>query len=114
MFNPMAVTKAIVDRIRTGEGTDLILVHNPESSISYGSYRCQDCGSSFYGGGEALHKKDCPRAGSYAGLEYLLGDVAIRKVLGGSGSLNPCTADDVREQLPEHVARIEGQKPETA
>lgn len=87
-------------------GTDLILRHDPIGTMSYGYFVCQDCGSSMYGGGPFFHRKTCTREG-YAGLEYVMGDKAIFSVLQGRGSLNPVTAEDIRRQLPEVVARIE-------
>lgn len=85
----------------------LVLRYDPDGTVSYGYYRCQDCGSSFFGGGPALHNKGCARD-SYEGLEYYLGDKAIGCILDGTDRINPVTAADVRAQLPDVAARLEG------
>lgn len=48
------------------------LVHDPDSKRGYGHWKCTLCGKTFYGGGSALHKPDCPDYvdRSYTNCEY--------------------------------------------
>jgi predicted nucleic acid-binding Zn-ribbon protein len=89
--------------------TDLEIIYDLEKEgMSYGIFACQNCGNRFYGGGDALHSKGCPRKG-YAGLQYIIGRKAFEVILskGHGHGLNPITADDLREQLPNIVAARE-------
>lgn len=89
--------------------SSLVIKYDPDpEAMSYGWYRCPECEAQFYGGGPALHKKNCPSSGrGYEGLEYWIGDVAIRAILKRTGSLNPVDASFVRAALPVEVARVE-------
>lgn len=89
----------------------LVVVLDPEEEGIYGFFRCQDCGSEFYGGGDAIHKRDCPRRETgYQGLEYVVGRKAFASILTSEHHLNPISADDLRRDLPEEVRRFEEQR----
>jgi hypothetical protein len=100
-----SMTKDIVLSCLDGEGLDLHMVnplaekspektqfkYDPESTVSYGSWECPECGSSFYGGGPAIHKEECSKkAGGYAGLTYLFSKSEADAILaGGTAMFSP-------------------------
>jgi hypothetical protein len=45
-------------------------VYDPSSEMSYGHWRCEPCGSSFYGGGKVIHQKNCDTKADYGDLTY--------------------------------------------
>jgi hypothetical protein len=97
-----SMTKDIVLSCLDGEGLDLHMVnplaegplektqfkYDRESTVSYGSWECPECGSSFYGGGPAIHKEGCSKkAEGYAGLTYLFSKAEADTILAGKPAM---------------------------
>lgn len=80
----------------------LNVLYSPDSDLSYGCYHCQECDSSFYGGGEALHRKSCSNQ-SYEGLDYIIGLKVFTRIMLGEDRINPITVEDLERCLPEMV-----------
>lgn len=58
---------------------------DPTAQVSYGKWSCPECGSTFYGGGHAIHKAGCPRNRdrSYNDLVYHYTPKEAEQVLAG-------------------------------
>jgi len=48
------------------------------SEMSYGMWKCPDCGSLFYGGGRPIHKTECRTKADYKDLVFLVGPEVIK------------------------------------
>ena len=54
---------------------------DPDANVSYGKWECPACGIVFYGGGPAIHTKECALAPEgYAGCTYLFTPVEREKL----------------------------------
>lgn len=69
-----------------------LLEFDPSITLSYGYWRCDPCGSRFYGGGPAIHdKKDCPNKDKeYTPLVYCFGPKEVRDLLLTRGNAPLC------------------------
>lgn len=58
---------------------------DPTLNISYGYYRCPECGTAMYAGGPFFHNKGCsrwkPEDSDYHGLDYHIGPEIFRRLL---------------------------------
>lgn len=83
------------------------LEFDAKHGLSYGYYRCQGCGSTFYAGGKALHKRECSTLG-YDNCVYVIGPKTVEAVKEWAVSCNEddpspntgVTLNDIRQQLP--------------
>lgn len=84
----------------------LNVIYSPEDSdLSYGYFHCPECKSSFFGGGEALHRGSCSkRETECEGLDYVIGIKAFTSVMSGEDRINPITVEDLKRCLPQMVA----------
>ncbi len=61
--------------------TKRMLAYDPSHTISYGYWTCPTCKTSFYGGGETMHMKDCTnREQGYNACVYSFGPKEVEKV----------------------------------
>lgn len=58
----------------------MIVRYDKDIHTSYGIWDCPTCGSSFFGGGEALHNKGCTTLG-YEACTYRVGPEEIQDTL---------------------------------
>lgn len=82
-------------------------------TLSYGSWECEKCGTSFSGSGEAIHSKDCPaRDKGYEPCTYTFGpkEVEAAKIVAErrqddnvTTSLGPLSLRVLKEHFPELV-----------
>lgn len=55
--------------------------YDPEHSLSYGYYICETCGSKFFGGGRAIHNRDCSKANEgYNCCVYMFGPEEVKYI----------------------------------
>jgi NAD-dependent SIR2 family protein deacetylase len=53
--------------------------YNSSLESTHGHWRCTECNSKFYGGGEALHRQNCSQKG-YESCNYCYGDAEIKRI----------------------------------
>ena len=59
----------------------LRLRYDPDHTLSYGYFRCTCCRSEFYGGGHAIHAKDCAEQDrGYEACDYHFGPEQVQAV----------------------------------
>lgn len=84
------------------------LKYDPKEDLSYGLFHCPECDSSFYGGGNALHRKGCSQT-DYANCEYIIGPKVVQKVKehakergeNAGRFIDGLSLKNIKEQLPE-------------
>ena len=58
------------------------LTYDPKHNVPYGYWTCDECNANFYGGGPALHSKDCPvRSQEYESCNYHFGPKEVEKAV---------------------------------
>ena len=85
---------------------------DPAHTGSCGYWTHDACGVSFYGGGEAIHRPECPSANGYLGCTYNFGPRELQGAKDWAEShgsedfpmpLGPLTLNIIREKFPELV-----------
>jgi len=90
-----------------GKSVELELKFDANHTISYGYWLCPECKAEFYGGGPALHLRDCSKR-DYDGCIYVIGPGVVSAAkewaakYGDDSTLPLCplSLNDIREQLP--------------
>jgi hypothetical protein len=91
----------------------MVLAYRPDIKGSYGYWRCSLCGMTFYGGGQSLHKTNCPDKeksldpdGGYANCCYYFGRRDVERAIerarrsgdeDDSGELGPVSVKLLRD-----------------
>lgn len=80
----------------------ITLKYDSESNLSYGYWHCPQCKATFFGGGPALHERDCPDApNKYKNLIYRFTRQEVEQCKAGLPTFGPLRIDIIREQFPE-------------
>ena len=78
--------------------------YNPENKTqTHGTYFCPECKSDFYGGGEAIHNKECTGYKSYEKCIYIFGDKESWKL---AFDLSYLPSDEIIKQATESPLQI--------
>ena len=88
-------------------------IYDPQSDLSYGTWRCPKCGSMFYGGGKALHYTGCAEK-DYSNCEYLYTANEIHAAVLAHiryGESFDQAYEAMKQDHPEILAEIEMREP---
>jgi hypothetical protein len=75
---------------------DYIIEFDPDSKLSYGSWKCHECGAEFFGPGVTFHEIDCSRC-DMSNRNYFSG--LIYKYTSKEIDDSPCAPVGFREKL---------------
>jgi len=76
-------------------------VYDSLVDVSYGLWVCPTCKSEFYGGGPAIHERECTETG-YGGCEFHFGPGQVDEV-NRTGRWYGITLEYLKENYPELV-----------